>query len=362
MCSSAQTTLDSDVQENGIMKSFNKKYLVLPTLLVLLLMSIVAGISIGPIIIPFKDTVSILLQELNIPIHRAYSDQHLSVILDIRLPRVLVSGIVGAALAISGAAMQGLFRNPLVEPGYVGVSSGAALGAVCAIYFGWTATSSWLLPGSAFVGAIIATAVILLVWKASRSKSIAMLLLLGIGINAFFSAVMNVMVASSKNEQELRSIIYWLQGSLEARTWDHFSLIFIPIITGATILCFFGRDLNIMLLGEEQAKSSGIHTGLTRNIILLLAALITGCAVAVSGVIGFVGLIVPHMLRLAIGADHRLLLPASAIGGAIFLILADLLSRIILQPITLQVGVVCAIIGAPLFIILILRNNKGVRI
>lgn len=357
MKSSVQTASGSDT-----LKAFNRNSLVLPVLFVLLFFAAIAGISIGPIVIPFGDTISILLNEIHLPVNQMYSAQHASVILDIRLPRVIVSGFVGAALAISGAAMQGLFRNPLVEPGYVGVSSGAALGAVCAIYFGWTAVNSWLLPGAAFIGAISVTAVILLVWRASRSKSIAMLLLLGIGINAFFSAVINIMVATSKDEQELRSIIYWLQGSLEARTWDHVLLVLVPIIAGAVILCFFGRELNIMLLGEEQAKSSGINTRFTRNMILTLSALITGCAVAVSGIIGFVGLIVPHMLRLVIGADHRLLLPASAIGGAIFLILADLVSRIVLQPITLQVGVICAIIGAPLFIVLILKSNKGVRI
>src|SRR5699024_9904374 len=149
------------------------------------------------------------------------------------------------ALAVSGAAMQGLFRNPLVEPGYLGVSSGAALGAVCAIYFSWIEISVWFLPGSAFLGAIFATGVILLVWHTTRLKSIAMLLLLGIGINSFFSAIMNVMVATSKDEKALRSIVHWLQGSLEARTWDHVTLVLIPIIAGSILLSFFGRELNM---------------------------------------------------------------------------------------------------------------------
>lgn len=338
---------------------------VTKTLIVLIIMGIIlvfvaiAGISIGPISIPFKETILIFLHKLNLVHYAGFTEQQWVVITDIRLPRVLVASLVGAALAVAGVSMQGLFRNPLVEPGYVGVSSGAALGAVCAIFFGWTSFHPWFLPISAFIGALSATFIILAVWKVTKQKSIAVLLLLGIGINSFFSAVMNVLVASSKDEQELRSIVYWLQGGLEARTWEHVSLIVIPIILGAGVLFLFGNRLNIMLLGEEHANTSGVNTRLTRNIILSIAAMITGIAVSVSGMIGFIGLVVPHILRLIIGPDHRLLLPASMLGGAIFLILADLVSRMILQPITLQVGVVSALIGAPLFIILILRSFKG---
>lgn len=339
-----------------------KKSSILLFLFIILIVAIIAAVSIGPITIPFKETVFILLNKLHINVSPSYSEQQWVVITEVRLPRVLVGGLVGAALAISGVAMQGLFRNPLVEPGFIGVSSGAALGAVCSIFFGWTAFSSWTLPMAAFLGALGAMATIIAVWKASKMQSVAMLLLLGIGINAFFSSLMNVMVASSKNEQELRSAVYWLQGGLEARTWEHVFTIAPPIIIGSFIMCFFGRQLNVMLLGDDHAKSSGINMSVMRNGVLTLAALITGAAVAVSGVIGFVGLVVPHMLRLMIGPDHRLLLPASALGGAIFLIVADLASRMILQPVTLQVGVVSAMVGAPVFIALILRSKKGAGI
>lgn len=336
-----------------------KTVIVLVTMVVILIITAIIGISLGPITIPFKETLLIFLHKMKLIHYTGFTEQQWVVITEIRLPRVLVASLVGAALAIAGVAMQGLFRNPLVEPGYIGVSSGAALGAVCAIFFGWSAFSSWLLPLSAFAGAIIAMSLILLVWKVTRKNDIVILLLLGIGMNSFFSAVMNVMVAVSKNEQELRSIVYWLQGGLEARTWEHVLIISIPILMGCLILFFFGNRLNIMLLGDDHAKTSGVNTRLTRNIILTIAALITGAAVAVSGIIGFIGLVVPHILRLIIGPDHRLLLPASALGGAIFLILADLISRMILQPITLQVGVVSALIGAPLFILLILKAFKG---
>lgn len=351
--------MENEVKKQKNRRSF-KTMITLMVMSIILVFACIVGVSVGPISIPFKETILIFLHKLNITNYDDFTDQQWAVITEIRLPRVLVASLVGAALAVAGVSMQGLFRNPLVEPGYIGVSSGAALGAVCSIFFGWSAFSSWLLPLSAFLGALFATSVILLIWKATKQQSIAVLLLLGIGVNSFFSAVMNVMVATSKNEQELRSIVYWLQGGLEARTWDHVTTILIPIVLGSIILLFFGKQLNMMLLGDDQAKTSGINTRLTRNIVLTIAALITGSAVAVSGVIGFIGLIVPHILRLAIGPDHRLLLPASALGGASFLIFADLISRMVLQPIVLQVGVVSALIGAPLFILLILRSYRGV--
>lgn len=328
----------------------------------MLAIAIITSVSIGPVMIPFKETVSILLNKMHIPTNASYSDQQWVVITEIRLPRVIVGGLVGAALAVSGVAMQGLFKNPLVEPGFIGVSSGAAFGATCATFLGWTTFNTWALPIAAFIGALGAVTIIMAVWKASKTKSIVILLLLGIGINAFFSSLTNIMLVSSETEQELRSSLAWLQGGLESRNWEHVLTIAPPILIGSLILCMFGRQLNIMLLGDDHAKSSGINIKVLRYGVLALSALITGTAVAVSGIISFVGLVVPHMLRLIMGPDHRLLLPASILGGAIFLILTDFLSRIILQPITIQVGVVSAMIGAPVFILLILRSKRGLGI
>ncbi|MCF3944705.1 FecCD family ABC transporter permease [Oceanobacillus alkalisoli] len=339
-----------------------KTTITLIMMTIILAVAFIVGVSLGPISIPFKETIMIFLHKLQLTNYAGFTEQQWVVITEVRLPRVLVASFVGAALAVAGVAMQGLFRNPLVEPGYIGVSSGAALGAVSAIFFGWSAINEWFLPLSAFIGALFAMFVILLVWRATNQRSIAVLLLLGIGVNSFFSAVMNVLVATSKNEQELRGIVFWLQGGLEARTWEHVLIISIPITLGIFILFLFGSQLNMMLLGEDHAKTSGINTRVTRNLVLTVAALITGAAVAVSGIIGFIGLVVPHILRLAVGPDHRLLLPASALGGAAFLIFADLISRMVIQPITLQVGVVSALIGAPLFVFLIIRAYKGVSL
>lgn len=341
------------------MKEIRRFLVKLSVLMFTLVAVMVFAISIGPINIPFLQTMAILADQLGLPVAKTYMDNELLVVSQIRLPRVLVGGMVGAALGISGAVMQGIFRNPLVEPGYVGVSSGAAVGAVSALFFGWSAFGPWVVPLSAFFGAIIAVFIILSVWQGSRYRSVATLLLLGIGINALLSALINIMVASSSTEQELRSIIFWLQGGLEARTWEHVKMISLPIVFGSIVTMMYGRDLNMMLLGDEQASSSGLHVRKTRYTLLILASLMTGSAVAVSGIISFVGLVVPHIIRLLTGPDNRLLLPASAIGGAIFLILADVISRMILQPITLQIGVVSACIGAPLFIALILRSRHG---
>ncbi|WP_246021038.1 FecCD family ABC transporter permease [Paenibacillus lentus] len=328
-------------------------------MLITLGLTAIAACAIGPISIPFRKTMGILLSAMGFPSFTSFTDRELLVVTEMRLPRVLAGGLVGAALGVSGGAMQGLFRNPLVEPGYVGVSSGAALGAVCALYFGWNQFGSWTLPLSAFLGAALAVMIILAVWQKHRHKSIALLLLLGIGVNALLSAVINMLVASSNSEQELRSIVFWLQGGLEARTWHHVQLIALPILAGCVILFTFGRDLNTMLLGDEQSTHAGINVDRMRPLLLILISLMTGSAVAISGIIGFVGLVVPHAVRLVTGPDHRFLLPASALGGAIFLIWADLASRMMLQPITLQVGVVCALIGAPLFIALIMSSRRG---
>jgi len=330
-------------------------------LLILLCISMVVAVSIGPITIPFQQTIYIFLDKLQIKTSGTFADQNAIVITEIRLPRVIVAGLVGCSLAVSGVTMQGLFRNPLVEPGFIGISSGAAFGAVLAIFFGLASIHQAILPILAFLGALFAMAIILTVWKVSNSRSVAMLLLLGIGINAFFSSMTNVLIASSSTEQELRGALLWLQGGLEGTTWEHVKIVAPIIIIGSVVISLFGRSLNLMLLGDEQAQSSGVNLKFVRNTMLTIVALITGAAVAVSGIISFVGLVVPHMLRLVIGADHRLLLPASMITGAIFLILTDLISRMILQPVTLQIGVVSAMIGAPIFILLILRSSRRMQ-
>lgn len=326
-------------------------------LLGVLVVVLVAATAIGPVTIPFLDTATIVVQHLGIDVGPAFDGRDVLVVGQVRLPRVLVGALVGGGLGIAGAAMQGVFRNPLAEPGVIGVSAGAAIGAVATLYFGWTTFGRWVLPGAAFFGATVAVAVVFGIASLGRSRSTASLLLVGIAINALLGSLISAMVATSSNEDDLRSIIFWLQGGLEARTWAHVQLIAVPLLAGSLVLVAFGRDLNVMLLGDEQARSSGVHVARVRTVLLVLAALLTGVAVSVSGIISFVGLVVPHAVRLAVGPDHRVLLPASALGGAAFLVLADLGARMLFSPITLQVGVVTALVGAPAFLLLVLRSR-----
>ncbi|MFD0783097.1 FecCD family ABC transporter permease [Micromonospora azadirachtae] len=325
-----------------------------------LAVAVVAGVALGPVRIPPLEVVTALADDLGLPLPGDGSGgEHATVINYIRLPRVLVGALVGAALGIAGATMQAVFRNPLAEPGVIGVSSGAALGAVAAIYFGWTALTPWMLPATAFVGAVAAMGFVFMVAALRRDRGPVTLLLVGIAVSAFFGALISVMVATTTNNEELRGIVFWLQGGLGARTWQHVQLAAVPVVAGCLLLTVFGRDLNLLLLGDDGARAAGLDVARQRVVILGLTSLLTGAAVAVSGVIGFVGLVVPHALRLVIGPDNRVLLPASALGGAAFLVLADLIARVAFSPTSLQVGIVTALFGAPVFLALVLRRRAG---
>jgi iron complex transport system permease protein len=326
----------------------------------LLMATIVVATATGAVTIPYMTTASIVLDHLLFVGTFETDETFETIIMQIRLPRILVAGLVGAALGISGAVMQGLFRNPMADPGIIGVSSGGALGAVSAIYFGLAHIHYLLIPVSAFFGAII-TAFVVYLLATSRGKTpMATLLLAGIAVSSFLGASTSLILTFS-NDNVMREIIFWLMGGLESRNWEHITMILFPILLGTIILFFYARSLNIMLLGEETADSLGVHVNRTKKVLLSLASLITGVAVSVSGIIGFVGLVVPHVMRLLVGPDHRLLLPASVFGGAIFLIGADTFARTVIRPAELQVGIVTAFVGAPFFLYLLRKNKKGER-
>lgn len=328
---------------------------VLGGLAVLLLVTIAVAISLGPVPVPPGDTVAVLAGHLGLPVSEPEARDAL-VIDQIRLPRVLVAALVGAALGVAGAVMQALFGNPLAEPGVTGVSAGAAVGAVLAITSG--AAGTLVLPASAFAGALLAVAVIHAIGAMSRGRGLATVLLVGIALNALLGAVVSALVANAPDEQSLRGIVFWLQGDLDARTWEHVHLALGPVLAGVAATLVFSRDLNVMLLGDDTARTSGVDVARTRHVLLVLASLLTGAAVSVSGVIGFVGLVAPHVIRLTAGPDHRLLLPASALLGAVFLVLADTAARMLLAPVTLQTGVVTAFAGAPVFLLLVLWSRR----
>lgn len=280
------------------------------------------------------------------------------VVHNIRMPRVLIAGLVGAALATSGALMQTIFHNPLADPGIIGVSSGAALGAVLTIVSGASFLGLWTLPAGAFVGALLTVLVVYAIASTRNSADPATLVLVGMAITSFIGAIISATIANSPQDSDLRSVIFWLNGDLVARTWAHVSVATLPIMLGLLVTWLLSRDLNLLLLGAETAQTSGLNIKRLRMTSLALAAVMTATAVAVSGAISFVGLVVPHLIRITLGPDHRFLLPLSGMLGATFVIGADIVARLLFQPIALQTGTVVAFIGSPVFLYLLLRTRN----
>lgn len=283
------------------------------------------------------------------------------VLFDIRLPRLVLGMLVGASLAVSGAVMQGLFRNPLADPGLIGVSAGAGFGAITAIVLGasmtWLSfTGIYLVPVFAFVGGWASTVVLYRVSTRQGRTSVATMLLAGIALGALTGAASGVLVYMADDAQ-LRDLTFWGLGSLAGATWAKIAASG-PIIATALIATpFLSRGLNGLALGEAAAHHMGIAVQTVKNAAILSVAAATGAAVAVSGGIGFVGIVVPHLLRLATGPDHRMLLPNAALLGASLLVLADLISRMIVAPAELPIGIVTAILGAPVFLWILLRRR-----
>jgi iron complex transport system permease protein len=277
----------------------------------------------------------------------------------IRTPRVLTAVFVGAGLALAGALMQGLFRNPLASPGLLGVSAGGSFGAVLAIALGWTAGSIWPLPVGAFAGAFLTLFTVYVLASYHGDTPLATLLLAGIAVSAIAgSATSFVLVMTARHSWDVgKEIVFWTLGGLDARRWEHVGMVAGPVSIAAAGSVFLLRELNLMLLGEEQARTLGVDTRRLKLIALGLTALATGSAVAVSGLIGFVGLMVPHLMRMIVGPDHRTLVPASAIGGAIFLVATDTLVRT-LAPAELRLGIVTGALGAPFFLYLLIKNRE----
>jgi iron complex transport system permease protein len=293
-----------------------------------------------------------------------WSPQEAAIVWQVRAPRVLVGTFVGAGLAFAGTLMQGLFRNPLASPGILGVSAGGAFGAVLCLAFGWATSSIWPLPACAFAGALITILVVYALASYQGDTPLATLLLAGIAITALAgSATSFVLVLSASDEWHVaKEILFWSLGGLDARRWEHVAMAAAPTAIAAGSSVFFLRELNIMLLGEEQARTLGVDTSRLKLTLLTLASLATGAAVGVSGLIGFVGLMIPHLLRMLVGPDHRVLVPASLLGGAIFLVATDTVVRC-LGPAELRLGIVTGALGAPFFLLLLIKHrNKAVHL
>ena len=326
-------------------------------LLALVLAAALVSLSLGPVNIPASHVASIVLSLLGLDF-ADFSRTEQLVIEQIRLPRIVVGASVGMALGVAGATMQGLFRNPMADPGIIGVSAGGAVGAVVAIATGMAGLFFLALPTFAFVGAMAATFLVYGIAAVGGRFSMATLLLAGVAVNAFLGAVVSAVIILLPDNDALREILFWLAGGLDSRSWEHVRISAPLILGGVAVIVLMARDLNLMMLGDDEARSMGVRVGLARPALLAAAALATGAAVAVSGTIAFVGLVTPHVIRLVLGPDHRVLVPMSAAGGAVFVIVADTVARTIVQPAEFRVGVLTAFVGAPFFILLLIRNKK----
>ena len=324
---------------------------------VLLLAAALASLSMGPVSIPVTHVASIVLEPIGFDL-TSYSRTEELVIEQLRLPRIIVGALVGMALGVAGANMQGLFRNPMADPGIIGVSAGGALGAVTAIALGVSGIFYQALSAFAFLGAMAAAFLVYGIAIVGGRFNMATLLLAGVAVSAFFGAIVSAIMVLVPSNEALREILFWLTGGLDSRSWEHVRLAAPMIIGGSAVIFVLSRDLNLLMLGDDEAKSMGVRVGAIRLGLLAAASLITGVAVAVSGTIAFVGLVVPHMLRLVVGPDHRVLIPLSAIGGALFMVIADTIARTVVQPAEFRVGIITAFVGAPFFIFLLIRNKR----
>lgn len=329
------------------MKRFNPKT-VTGLLSCALVMAMLIGVITGAVALPL---VSVFSADTD-PVHS-------TILIDIRLPRVLLAALVGSILAMSGAVMQGLFRNPLADPSLIGVTAGASLGASVVIVFFSAVAQQWialsLVSLGAFVGGALAVIVVYRLSSRVDGTSVATMLLAGIAITALTGSIASLLAFFADNEM-LRRISLWRMGGLDGANYYRVAIIASVGLVLFALLPRYSNALNALLLGESEARHLGVNTERLKTIAIVLVAAGVGIAVAMAGVIGFVGLVVPHILRLLIGPDHRWLLPASALGGALLLVVADTVSRVVLAPVELPVGLITALIGVPFFISLLQRR------
>ncbi len=348
------------------MKPLSFPPLLFALAIILLGCSLIAVI-VGPSSIGTTETLQVLLNLLSQnKLEGIITDTLVwqqTVIYQVRLPRVITALLVGASLAVCGAVLQGLFRNPLASPSILGVSSGASLGAVIAIFFGLSATTIWALPLFAFAGA---GATLFIVYRIATYRGhtpIGTLLLSGVAVSAFNVAMSSLVLALALQNWEVgKSIVYWTMGGLDGRNWYHVLLLLPVFIFSMLVILSHQRDLDIMLVGETHANAVGVDVPSVRLYLLLITALLTGCAVSVAGGIGFIGLVVPHITRLLIGPHHHRLLPLSAMLGAIILVLADLMVRGDASHTIIPLGVITAAMGAPFFLFLLMKQRKLMQV
>jgi len=322
------------------------------------------SLGMGAMDIPVKEVMLILLKKTGLFSKQEVLPQYDAVINIVRLPRVILGILVGAGLGISGAAVQGIFRNPLAEPGLIGISAGASLIAVAiiALEIGLITGLSnlmgyYLLAFGAFAGAGLAAMLVYQISRTDGRSNVATMLLAGIAINAMAGALTGL-ITYLANEQQLRNITFWMLGSLGGATWETVWALFPFVVIPVIALPFMGKALNAFALGESQADHLGLKINQVKRNVVILSTMAVGASVSVSGIIGFVGLLVPHTVRLVIGVDNKYVLPASALLGALILTLADMIARTVVSPVELPIGVITALLGTPLFLYILIKDKK----
>ncbi|MFJ7937670.1 FecCD family ABC transporter permease [Peribacillus sp. NPDC096622] len=328
--------------------------------LFILLFAMTIGISFGSVSVPIPVLLQIIGKEIfHLPISADPDVMLTNIVMNIRLPRVLLAGLVGASLAIAGAAFQGLLRNPLADPYTLGISSGASVGAVLTIFLNISLPfiGLYTLPALSILCSVLTMLCVLtFAKKMDRSMKVETIILTGIIFSSFLSAFISLMIALTGDE--LRQIIGWLMGSVSMRGWNYIAIIMPFFIIGSLTLIMNTSELNAMTFGEDRAKHLGVNVKRRKMWILIAGSTLTGAAVAVSGAIGFVGLVIPHLVRKIWGPDHKHLLPLSLLIGSGFLILADFVARTIIAPSELPIGVITSLIGAPAFALILLKRRR----
>ena len=323
-----------------------------------LLIAIILGVGLGAVSIPVADITKSIFNHLRGLSGAEQAGPWQTIIMQIRLPRVILAAMAGSALATGGVCFQAVLRNPLADPFVIGVSAGAGLGAALGIaLFEWIGyTGSALLPVFSFLGALLATALVYGLSLKNRRVDVGRLLLAGVAVSSFLTALMSLLIVW--RQQDMQKLVFWMMGSFSGRGWQHAQVVLPYLVVGFVSAGMLAGRLNLLSLGEERAFYLGLRVEVFKAWALLTGALLAAAAVSVSGVIGFVGLMIPHIVRLLVGPDHRILLPVSALVGAAFLIAADIAARIIMPPIELPIGILTALSGTPFFLWLLRKRGQ----
>ncbi len=328
--------------------------MIMVYLVAILCLTIVLTTAIGPVYVPPMEILALLGGKLQLCETSSIPHKHEVIIFQIRLPRIFLGILVGLSLATAGTALQGLFKNPMADPYIIGIASGAAVGAVLSILVLPPIFSVYTTPIMAFLGALFTIFLVYNIAKVGGKIPVDTLLLTGIAVSLFLGAVLSFMMSIAG--EALHSIFFWIMGGLWLASWTQVKIIVLPVLVCFGLIYLFAKDLNAMLLGDESAQTLGINVENAKRILLVLSALITAAAVSFTGTIGFVGLIIPHITRNLVGPDHRILFPASALVGGIFLVWTDALARLLGE---MPVGILTAFFGAPFFIYLLKKRKRG---